>query len=1097
MEVTITYGSVGVRLGGVESYCGGTVHPDSPSGVQILEYIYAVPGTGRQVINPIPVNDDVAITSTVPVGTWLQELDSLVVLFTWTTRPTASLSAFDEALAIVVVPYGGLSPAMEPQLIRPPAIGSPTNPSIAALRATALVFDNATIDALPSIIDVDAIELPAPQNWGSWNNARPLLSTYLDQFEGFCGELWYGWGTFYGTPALQHPGYGTVMGAYVGEALMMMLSTDDAGQRRELARRLTQWGVDLVGAFASGRVDVANGGHMQGRKALVVLSGYLLGMPWVDATGALGAVFNEDDNFFTGAPAWVWGWPYGYRGHHDTVVTIQNAIATWPTSAGSSAYYLHNYMPQVCGVQIGTALAMRLLGLTAQMGVAHDGMIAQWMEGPAPADVAAMEAHYAPLGGIPWGKSHSDVGSEHFGKAAWAAYADYMEAGAVTVYSGPGTEAYRSTKFSATVDGTPAYVYGYARTTSHKTQAWLAGASPVQSWFTFAADGTTTVAITRLAGDVTSAIVAPAGVAAQSISGGVLYLTVPANTRLRIECNGDRAEVLHLHSAPLLPAVPGGVLDWSTWGQFSVSSIDTGTGTFTLGATHSMSANTRVRVYSDNGVYPTSSSTTISESLFFYVVSPSGSTLQLSTSFGGSPIDITSTAGVGNLTIYRTTADASTDLYFPAGDWRVGRNFLMRANRTVYTHGGAHIYGTIDTRSVTPWTLQGHGTWRGTVATWEAVVSDPYNYEMVLGRDNITFRYANVVDGATFYGYPYFLCGFGVHTWRNVCLINPWTYNADGFNISKHTDGVTPGRVTDCYAFVGDDAMYLENDEHNDRVEGSFLSSTNGGVFLFGYFYAPIREEFDKVVTNCHAMTLALSDAESGISSPADSIIKCFVDAPFASSDQGFADATIDGLHVWGPLPGRFLVLINILYPFDVGRQEDAAGQITRMTFRNITCEFAPGEPSIIAGLDAANAPSDIALENIWFGATRLTAANAHDEIEIDEWARNITIDGVRVDRILTTGGASVSVGASGTSGLLLVSVGGASVSISAAGTAALQVGAVGAVTIPISASGFSTLGVVVPVTPPVPTNEPRGPGTAPSTRLRRRRWWTWLNPWS
>ena len=144
-DVDFTYGSITVRLGGVASYCGTMVQPSSPAGVEILSYTYAVPGTARQVINPVPVNDNVAITSTVAVGTRLQALDSLVVLFTRTTRPTPTpYSAIDESLAIVVVPYGPLT-GLDDVLIRPTAIGNPNNSLVAAMRGAPLVFDNATI----------------------------------------------------------------------------------------------------------------------------------------------------------------------------------------------------------------------------------------------------------------------------------------------------------------------------------------------------------------------------------------------------------------------------------------------------------------------------------------------------------------------------------------------------------------------------------------------------------------------------------------------------------------------------------------------------------------------------------------------------------------------------------------------------------------------------------------------------------------------------------------------------------------------------------------------------------------------------------------
>lgn len=428
MEIDITCGSITVRLGGVESYTadgtGATVHPDNPSGVQIISYTYSVPGTAYQAKNPIPVNDNVAITSTVATGTFLQELDSLVVLFTRTTRPSPTpYSAIDEAMAIVVVPYGGLVSNGSAQLIRPPAIGSPTNPSIATLRATPLIFDNATIDAIPHVVDIDNL----PTTWGAFGNARPNIDTYLDRWVGFCGELWKGWGTASWTPSQQHPGYGAAMSALTSESLLLVVSQDDGEKRRELARRMTQWGVDLLGAFLSGRDDKCDGGHMQGRKALVVLSGYLLQMPWENPTPLFPGQFNEDEQFYTASPAWPWGWPYGYRGHSDYAWNLSSPISSWNTAV---LYYLPRYFGQeVMGTQIGCAVAMRILGLTDEMGVGHYGMVSQWMEGPSASDLAAMAAVSTspPLSGILWGTSYSiGGGPQDFGRAAWEAYGDYV-----------------------------------------------------------------------------------------------------------------------------------------------------------------------------------------------------------------------------------------------------------------------------------------------------------------------------------------------------------------------------------------------------------------------------------------------------------------------------------------------------------------------------------------------------------------------------------------------------------------------------------------------------------------------------------------------
>lgn len=444
MEVDITYGNITVRLGGVASYChhgdGATVQPDNPSGVTVISYTYAVAGTGYQVTNPtgqIPTDQggDPRILSTVAPGTVIPATHSLVCLFTRATRPPGWLSSrssyIDEALPIVVVSYGPLNTSLAPVLMRPPAIGHPSNATILALRSTPLIFDNPTIGNLPSVIDIDALPVQPSPGWGGFFNERPDIDDYIAAVAGFCGELWTGWATEGYVPFLQTlgGGYGGFYSAWVSHALLMAVSTDNATKRRTLAQRLTQWGLDILGSFIHGRQDYADGGHMQGRKALVVFSGHMLQAPWKDAKAFLTSIgstgiFNEDRQFYTASPAWVWGWPYGYQGKTDIPCNMEAPIASWNASC---VYYLPQYFAQeVCGTQIGCAVAMRILGISDEMGVAHRGMMEQWVEGPTPENEALMAARAPALGSIDWGGSYgANTGTQDFGRAAWEVYGEY------------------------------------------------------------------------------------------------------------------------------------------------------------------------------------------------------------------------------------------------------------------------------------------------------------------------------------------------------------------------------------------------------------------------------------------------------------------------------------------------------------------------------------------------------------------------------------------------------------------------------------------------------------------------------------------------
>lgn len=415
MNITISAGSINVHLGGVLSYNpNGTVQA-GPFGVEVLGYSFGRGGSSTQVINPSGTTpDNVAITTTVPVGTMLQPGDSLVVLFRY--EPHTAFSANDEALALVVVPY-----AVDASMMRPPAMGNPANPLVHWLRTQPIYVPDAMSLAarLPSIISIDSL----PVQWGAWATERPSLQAAAAEFAGFCGELWQGWGTYFQTPSTQHPGYGRTLQYKVSQALCLLLSTDPFADKLPLAYSLTQWGIDLVGAFAMGRDDQANGGHMQARKALIIFSGYILDAPWkTPSTFVPHGRFAEDDLFFEAMPyAFTWGWPFGYRGKTEVDPSpLLQPVSTWSMAWAAPAWYLAHYMPHTCGAQVGTALAFRLLGLNG-MGVAHRGMLEQWMAGPSPEVRAQLAAHHPDLGTIAWGTDYSE-NSVGFCREAWKAY---------------------------------------------------------------------------------------------------------------------------------------------------------------------------------------------------------------------------------------------------------------------------------------------------------------------------------------------------------------------------------------------------------------------------------------------------------------------------------------------------------------------------------------------------------------------------------------------------------------------------------------------------------------------------------------------------
>lgn len=437
-----TFGAITVRLGNCATWCGTMVQPASGAGVQLLSYTFTPSGgTAWSEVNPEPRTPDISGSGLVAVGTWLLSLDSLVVFY---KRPgDTSYSRNNDSLAIVVVPYA-LDPADEDNMVRPSAIGNPnTNATIAAHRAEELWFDTATAVAIPSIIDLDVLTPVA--GWPSWANYRPTMAEVLPRWAGWCGELWAGGYDLHGQiPSLHHSrgGYGEYVSGQVSDGMLMALSKDgSAAERKELARRIAQRGVDLYGAFVEGRNDGVDGGHYQGRKALVVWAGHFLEKSWVDCSPLFPGQFHEDEQYYEQLPkAWSFpdrDWIYGYKGRTEFPTDIDASVASWGADY-STMFYLCGYFQPCLGTNIGQALAMHLIGRTSEMGVAHRGMVAQWMDGPGAANLALIDAivvtAVSPFTGqvydghprnIGWGGSASPDGHDRFAQAAWTVYSDY------------------------------------------------------------------------------------------------------------------------------------------------------------------------------------------------------------------------------------------------------------------------------------------------------------------------------------------------------------------------------------------------------------------------------------------------------------------------------------------------------------------------------------------------------------------------------------------------------------------------------------------------------------------------------------------------
>lgn len=575
----------------------------------------------------------------------------------------------------------------------------------------------------------------------------------------------------------------------------------------------------------------------------------------------------------------------------------------------------------------------------------------------------------------------------------------------VNVYAGPGTSAYQSTRYTATVNGVSSYVYGAARTSPLPVVAWSYGDTVEMSWVKFTADETTTVVITRIAGPITSAIVYPGNVATQSIAGGVLTLTVPTNKRFRIEINGDRANAMHVFSEPL-PRAIGTVTNWTAVTTRTVSGINTGTNVVTCTASHGYSAGQRL-VMATTGTLPAVTGTALSVHEAVYVLSPSGADLKLSRTAGGAEIDFTS-AGTGTLT-FKPANLTSGALYFGTGVHTISRGFKLEPNTRIYIDANAVVVGSFDWRGsyLGTITVEGPGSLWGDFAVSESLpvsLDGSIGSAMFLGGDGISFGYNSEVQGITIARAPFYVDWIAVNKYRNVQVISPWYPACNGLQVCFRLDGLTPAydaSIIDCFSHSADDNLVLGEQCAGIALTVSgcvLVTSANSNIHLNYWAQEDnnVSSTFDQIDMVHLGVADNLDDTYPGFGTQTD--IKCWADGRIGEEDFGRFNCTFTNLRFWGPRASRWLMLKNRKYPFIDGSgtapSRDQRGRIANFVFENVTHEQVPGQIAVMEGFDFYSTPHDIAFRNVSFAGERMTAATYPTFFQQNAFPYNITVGG-------------------------------------------------------------------------------------------------------
>jgi len=304
-----------------------------------------------------------------------------------------------DAIACVSVPW----PKQSEEVMRPPVIGSASNPIVAFFRSLPILKSNVDISKLPSEID-----LPPEYD----------VEKTIKRFEKFSGDVFSYWSTDTRTPDLQHQGYGSYYASDVSDALVALCSKIGFDQKMRLAVAMVQRGLDLAAAFIDGRENwMVDGGHMFGRTPLVILCGYLLNSQNIMNPAAfVGTNLLERHACYQGQPATFWGGNYGWKKHWVDANWMFKDPSRW---TDYEKWATKGYLPHVMGAAVGTVLAFKMMGLEHNLGDAFCGMVTNWMDG--------IEEHHNQnliQNGVnlPWGEDYTVFGIRGMCSNSWNAY---------------------------------------------------------------------------------------------------------------------------------------------------------------------------------------------------------------------------------------------------------------------------------------------------------------------------------------------------------------------------------------------------------------------------------------------------------------------------------------------------------------------------------------------------------------------------------------------------------------------------------------------------------------------------------------------------
>lgn len=497
--------------------------------------------------------------------------------------------------------------------------------------------------------------------------------------------------------------------------------------------------------------------------------------------------------------------------------------------------------------------------------------------------------------------------------------------------AGPGNEDYRSTRFSATVDGETPFVYGWRRTAEFGAPGlWEAGDMVEASFFTYGADEDCTIVVSLVSGSITSAVLYPKELGiVVTVGGGTATFTVTqANLRkpLLLEVNGDTANLLGIHPHGLKSTPPGGYVTFNG----SQSSVPDGDCLlFPAGVWN---------LFDDFGkLFPVGNGSTVYLQEGAVVIG----SFDLRQGVGDARVPGTGISIRGPGILSGEWLD-NEDL--PAGTFLEQLEFALVMGYVAGEAGSGNSisectivrgpFHTIDAGSIntvsdahiySPWTNNSDG--------WKAI-GDAAD----ANRGSITSCSAWVGDDALIVEY------YARHITVTGCLLS--SAYSSAINLGYHARDIDYGWTT---TFT---TNYI-------RAASSYSIAADGD----DEYGAAIQCWVDQ----------SIADGLAG----------------HGRYNVTFTNLYYEGSTIRAPL----FNIKNKAYPWGEGVEpSDARGNIANFTFTNVEVETVPTQRSLLIGFDAENTPHDFTFTTVSFGGTTLTAANWATYVQSNAYPYNIVV---------------------------------------------------------------------------------------------------------